>query len=584
MELLNGKATRSCAVKWPRLQISHHLCWSLCVLLICLLFSGACSRNVITPAVGNLSEYQYGLSGRGRLVLAWDKDLGRALGNRLEITELGAAATTLDGHLKLLTIADGDELWGVRKSEGLQSGARRAGTSLVCIEDSPGNRIYCLRAADGARLWERPQAETLGAPLVAGQRLYTASRSGVVQSRDLDTGKENWYRQYPGPVRTALTRVDSLIFIATISDTLMAISAETGDFIWGANPSGALYGPPVYSGSQLWTISYLGVLSAWDVDSGDQVHRMQLPGSFRTGLTANDDQLFAISTTGTLFAIDCISRSITWQEDFDRIADVALTIQNDLLWIPLRSGAIHARRLVDGKQMATLLVPPPVSTPVLAVGAYILVGAGQGRVIAFRFSSGLGSNLHDQLIAPVHSGPKEMPAQIAHAMPSTSEESSLRFAFLKENRNQPPPLLVERVDLNSQTSGSITPPRFSDLGRLGSHVDFHGGLGGRYQTSSYSSKRDPLAAKSISSSINGQLHFSSGLVWTTGWLAGTALALWCQHEADQQYDTYLHTGSTGQREDALDQSVRYDNLALVSWVASEICFVMALRSWLGGSK
>jgi hypothetical protein len=69
-------------------------------------------------------------------------------------------------------------------------------------------------------------------------------------------------------------------------------------------------------------------------------------------------------------------------------------------------------------------------------------------------------------------------------------------------------------------------------------------------------------------------------VWTAGWVIGSAAALWMQAEADDAYDDYRVLGRPDARDRAWDLAARYDRGVLVSWIASEACFALAVRSWL----
>ena len=85
--------------------------------------------------------------------------------------------------------------------------------------------------------------ESWGAPLGTDTRVFAASLGGWVIACALEDGQLLWSVEVPGLVRSPLGLCDTLLIVPTVSDTLIALSAETGEFRWGVAPGGAVYGP-----------------------------------------------------------------------------------------------------------------------------------------------------------------------------------------------------------------------------------------------------------------------------------------------------------------------------------------------------
>ncbi len=535
--------------------------------LFVLLISLGCSRHHYRGDIMADDSIRYGVSGRGQLVLAWEYKVGRTLGTHLELCDTGILATSLDGHVKLLSKTDGGKIWSTRKQNGVQSGCSVAGSTLVFAEDPPGNKLYCFDTGTGEKLWEKPTLEIPGAPVVDQECLYTCTRTGVLSARNLASGRQLWSASCPGPVRCAMARQDSLLFLSTVSDTLLALSTDSGKVVWSAKPGGALYHPPVFSGDLLWSLTFEGVLTGWQSETGRVVHRYQLEGNYRAGLAVYGNQLFAISLGGTLSAIDLETGAINWFEEFGVVADITPTVHEDLLWIPLRTGALHARRLIDGRAVVSLTVPAPITAPILAAGAYIYIASGHGHLVAFRIGSFPGEAEGN---SPDHDPSSN---QINPVQPvNSSDDKRLRF----------------RDNFSGELVRGISP---QPLSLYSSGYDPGGGIftvspvllrTGGLATQTAGQVNADTEMQSGNRTLKGQMFFSRGPLWTAGWLAGTALALWFQAEADSEYETYLHTGSVDPRDRALENAESYDRYALISWGASEICFILALRQWLKG--
>ncbi len=458
----------------------------------------------------------------------WRVDLGRTLGRAVAIDADQVAATTLERRCALLDLATGRQRWCVRMGAGLQAGPVLTERDVLGVSDWPENSLTCLERAGGRERWRSPAGGSCGAPVVAGGRVFIASDRGFVRAVALADGKTLWESPLKVSVRSALLAADSLILVATISDSLLALSASSGSVRWGAAPGGALYGPPVVRGGRLWCLSYAGRLSELDLASGRTVRVCTLGGNFRAGL-AGPDPLAALSTGGTVYAVDPDSLVPRWVKGFDCAADLPPTVSDERIWIGLRDGSLRALRASDGHELVSLRLTAPVTTPVATVGEYVVVGAGAGRLQAYRWES--------------------TAAQMG--------ERALRGAPLAQ------PLPVCAVGDLSRVSGVFT---------------WIPGV----------AAAQPIADATVAPRFCGTAVPERGtdrtrfLRWayTVGWGLGSGLALWLQAEGDDAYGIYQRSGDPERRERAFQQAERYDRGVVISWVGAELLFLLAVRAWL----
>jgi outer membrane protein assembly factor BamB len=119
--------------------------------------------------------------------------------------------------------------------------------------DEPDGRIWCLAPADGRREWEfRAASSILGSPVVAGDRVYCASRDRFCYALDAGSGALIWKRELDGPIVTTPIVTSSVaqrpagagqeaamqqarggrVFVLTSGGTLFALDELSGEIVW----------------------------------------------------------------------------------------------------------------------------------------------------------------------------------------------------------------------------------------------------------------------------------------------------------------------------------------------------------------
>ncbi len=133
----------------------------------------------------------------------------------------------------------------------------RAPGSDILLIDSLHNAVVRLRASDGTTVWRFPVGERLDAyPVIDGEQLWVATRSGRLVKVDLASGASSGYVQFPQELRTG-PAVDSqrgVLFQAAEHSNLFIVSAADGKcvsvYYLGHEPGSVLF-PPVVLGDFL---------------------------------------------------------------------------------------------------------------------------------------------------------------------------------------------------------------------------------------------------------------------------------------------------------------------------------------------
>jgi outer membrane protein assembly factor BamB len=483
--------------------------------------SGGAARaaDVSTPPGSASSERAVGET-RGALQPAWRAELGRNLGRWLAVDDSSVAVATRERDCALLRLEDGSAEWHTRRGAAIPGGLALAGSRVLGVSDGPESELFCLERADGREAWRVPFGEAWAPPVAGDTTVYAAAVTGEVRCVSREDGRTLWSYAAPSFVRAPLLLAQDLLLVPTQGDSLIALDAGSGAVRWGLAPGGALYGSLAVAGGRAWCLSYEGTLTAFDLPSGVVHGRTQLDGLFRGGL-GGPHPLLALATDGRLHALDPHSLRPFWVRDLGAIAQVAPTSDRELVWVALEDGSVRALRSRDGRDVAELTVLAPFAAPVRVRGRSILISAGGGKLIAYRWFGGQRST--------------------GRGLPGVG--------------TIPIPLIL---------SGGFAAPALGSVGSPPARAPA------------------PDASRRLGTApepSRGDSHWARW-VWTAGWVIGSASALWMQNEADDAYEAYRVHGRPDERERAWDRAARYDRGVVAAWIASEACFALAVRAWL----
>ncbi|MEI6894999.1 MAG: outer membrane protein assembly factor BamB [Colwellia sp.] len=126
-------------------------------------------------------------------------------------------------------------------------------------------------------------------PIVAYNKVYSASRMGDVIAFDKETGKEIWQadlsdinneRSFWESRTSALvaggpTAGLNKIFLGTENGEVFALDAETGELIWQAKIKGEVITAPAIDSGILVVNSASGILKAFDANTGDELWQVE---------------------------------------------------------------------------------------------------------------------------------------------------------------------------------------------------------------------------------------------------------------------------------------------------------------------
>lgn len=221
-----------------------------------------------------------------------------------------------------------------------------------------GVQVSALDPAGGKRFWQvdlKPEGQRGnafgGGPCFWNGHLFVSTGYAEVVSLDPNDGKIVWRKSVGSPVHSAPTVVDNRIFVVTVDNELVALSAEDGQRQWSHNgipETGSLLGSasPAVEG-EIAVVAYTsGELFALQVQNGrvlwsENLTSARSPGTMEGmadihGRPVIDrGRVFAVSHSGRMMAIDLRTGNHVWEQELGgthepwSAGDYVFVISND---------------------------------------------------------------------------------------------------------------------------------------------------------------------------------------------------------------------------------------------------------------
>lgn len=306
-----------------------------------------------------------------------------------------------------------------RADAGTGSGTRQrltagpivAGGTVFTVDAFAAVSAFTL--AEGRRLWrttterenERAVALAGGAAFADGV-LYVATGLAEVLALNPADGSITWRANLPAPARGAPTVSGGRIFVATLENQLIALSATDGERLWVHRAAAVITMPlglpaPAVDGETVVAGFGSGELTALRATDGRLIwaESLGVVGAASladlSGIVAlpviDRGRVYAVGVANTTLSIDLRSGRRLWERSFGGDAGVAAA--GDWVFAVTRAGEALALGREDGRiRWVTELDPTPESgrrrgpparfaQPVLA-GGRVLIPSSRGEVLA----------------------------------------------------------------------------------------------------------------------------------------------------------------------------------------------------------
>ena len=272
--------------------------------------------------------------------LLWRGRVDRVAGKRDEefeiFEETGFAASTMacdgtrvyaifpDGDIACFTL-DGQRVWA--KNLGAPESAYGYASSLqfshnrVLVQFDQGKAtegksvLYALDGRTGEAAWkvQRPVGNAWTSPILIqtdkGEQLVTASEPWVI-AYEPDTGTELWRAKLLGSdLAPSPTYAQGMVFVIQPNRTLFALRTDgRGDvtethLAWKKDCMAPEICSPVSNGELIFLLSSLGVLSCYDIHTGELYWEQEYPESFMASPSLAGEWLYFWGEEGMMYRV-----------------------------------------------------------------------------------------------------------------------------------------------------------------------------------------------------------------------------------------------------------------------------------------
>ncbi len=220
-------------------------------------------------------------------------------------------------------------------------------TMLACSKDDeielePAELVKIETTIDIKKIWSAKlggDAEFLRVnlqPAGDGNRIYAASRDGVVSAFDPETGKRAWQTKLDTELSAGPGVGEGLVAVGTGDGKVIVLEANTGTERWRADLGGESLSVPVMAGDLVVVVTIDSRLHALRALDGDErwvveqsTPRLTMRGSATPAIVGNS--VIAGFDNGRLLAVDLDTGNIVWdsmlappsgRSDLERLSDI----------------------------------------------------------------------------------------------------------------------------------------------------------------------------------------------------------------------------------------------------------------------
>lgn len=205
----------------------------------------------------------------------------------------------------------------------------------------------------------------LGAPLIAGNRLFIADGSGQMTAYALEDGRELWQANDNGPSHASVLEVNDTLYYGTAEGRLVARKATDGSELWAIDLGAAVETQPSVANGRLFVQLRNHQIFALDASTGKILWAYKRSVPLLTTLQRASkpvvwsNKLYVGFADGTVAAFNVEEGMMLWERKVstgDKFIDVDMTptFFNGQLWIGSSSGDMHVLDPKTGRTVRTL--------------------------------------------------------------------------------------------------------------------------------------------------------------------------------------------------------------------------------------
>lgn len=309
-----------------------------------------------------------------------------------------AFAASRDGRVSAFDPRTGERAWQT-KLEALLSAGPAAGRERVVVAGGDG-WLYALRADNGAEVWRTfIGGESLASPVIAGDAVIVYTIDGTLGVYSIFNGSERWKLEQSLPPLTLRGSSEPVVVGTTViagfdNGRIIATSLIGGETSWEvvlSPPTGRsdlerladIDGTMAVVGQDVYASGYQGQMAALAAESGQILWSRDIPT--HVGLGADEENVYVVSGTGELIALDRQTGNERWRQDaLLRRQPTAPVPFDDSVVTGDLEGYVHFFSKDDGRPVARVRVGDRMlSGAPVVIGEQLYVQSETGRLAVF---------------------------------------------------------------------------------------------------------------------------------------------------------------------------------------------------------
>lgn len=307
-------------------------------------------------------------------------------------------AASRDGRVSAFDPQTGKRVWETKLEAPLSAGPA-AGRERVVVAGSNG-WLYALRADDGSEIWRTfIGGESLASPVIAEDSVIAYTIDGTLGVYSLFNGSERWTVEQSLPALTLRGASEPVVVGTTViagfdNGRIVATSLIGGEPGWEvvlSPPTGRsdlerladIDGAMAVVGQDVYATGYQGQMAALAAESGQILWSREIPT--HVGLGADEENVYVVSGTGELIALDRQTGNERWRQDaLLRRQPTAPVPFGDTVVTGDLEGYVHFFSKADGRPVARVRVDDRMlSAAPVVIGEKLYVQSETGRLAVF---------------------------------------------------------------------------------------------------------------------------------------------------------------------------------------------------------
>jgi outer membrane protein assembly factor BamB len=180
-----------------------------------------------------------------------------------------------DGRVYAVNPSNGKLIWSYQANDIVHT-TPAFSDDKVFVGSFDGH-LYALNTNDGSLLWKFksvghryfPKGEMMGSPVVANNLVLIGSRDYNLYALDVNQGYCHWNKQFPFGWAMALTPNDSIVYVGTSDDRLIAaMDVASGATRWSTPTQFNIFGPASITSTKGYVGTLMGKLFCIDLKTG----------------------------------------------------------------------------------------------------------------------------------------------------------------------------------------------------------------------------------------------------------------------------------------------------------------------------